>query len=479
MTQDPPPPPYPIHDGSADTMIDQLRSWKYASQSELAYFAFLCMAERRYTAWMHALATAIDRDEQTGLIVSPPLPQSTYMDDMYCVFPGVWQMHQIQFPILALAQHLDQGLVHADSERFWAEYVSDSEPYAPTAYVQFRVNGHPLRCLSCLESVSVMQTSTARLLDALSAFRAMPSTHRLPGCHFDPRSMAFSASANRDTLRSEQAQDIQRKTLSMDELLRPVVGPVAKTHLRVAGAKHPNVHRLFSRLVASYQNVPVGPWSLDLVQAVLRQRRFADKMAHSSVQDIASDFCVRARTAVQCSGSDTGIDLAWHTHQMLSSKYVEFTTRFTGKVVDHHDSVGKKKLRNAVHETGVLWFDTFQAFWTSDRLVPLLLLPPVLGLVQLYQSMKHKQAINDAGDCAAHPPSATVHISRKQAYAAFTRNLTSKQARRSQPASVGDPTKSSRDTAQAPDFYFYSGHAAQGGVGFSVRTVNAAVEVPS
>lgn len=469
------PPPYPLTEDAVPSMMDQLQSWvtldqckahlrlllhfstlhtTCSSRSELDHFAFLCMAEVRYTDWMYALARAVGQD--SALATHAPIPPLDvalfwaahmlspirYMDDMCRLFPDTPQMHQIQLPIQALVTHADGGLVNAESQYFWSNYVSATEPYSPPAntaisnfsarftcpfckatqlvtnaesYVRFRLNGQTLLCTTCHEAASVMQTCTSRLLADLVTFRANPTTYRLPACHIDPDTRLFDPAVNRDQLTAmllsqakewdavlavytnlvSHPRDVQRATLNLDELLKPGNGPVAKTHQRACKViKSPNLS-LYSRLIGSYQNIPVGPWSLDLVQAVLRQREFTDKMAHEAVQAQASTFATRAQDRYRkflllirdhpnvFVVPTLDIDLGWHTHQLLGAKYIEFTQRLTGKVVNHDDSVGKGKLRNGVHETGVLWYKKFGGPFSYIPLNQYLLSPVS------YSSLRH------------------------------------------------------------------------------------------
>ena len=54
-----------------------------------------------------------------------------------------------------------------------------------------------------------------------------------------------------------------------------------------------------------------------------------------------------------------GVDLAWHTHQMLPIRYKEECLALVGRFVNHDDSVEDTKLEASMRHTTQLWEDAY------------------------------------------------------------------------------------------------------------------------
>ncbi|KAG6908090.1 hypothetical protein DXG01_006181 [Tephrocybe rancida] len=126
-----------------------------------------------------------------------------------------------------------------------------------------------------------------------------------------------------------------------------------------------------------------GPFSVDLVGAVIRQGSFIKKMHdlkwteptffHGPDDELALqhaiaryhgflDLMAAAPSSFHVPTLD--IDLAWHTHQLLGEKYNVDCLTFVGRYVDHNDKVAEHKLSSAFDLTCRAWNDRFNVPYT-------------------------------------------------------------------------------------------------------------------
>ncbi|KAF8655057.1 hypothetical protein AX16_003258 [Volvariella volvacea WC 439] len=120
------------------------------------------------------------------------------------------------------------------------------------------------------------------------------------------------------------------------------------------------------------------PFSLDLVGAVLRQSSFIQKMvdlgwANIGYFDNPEDALVLQHAIARYHAfldliwsspasffvPTLDIDLAWHTHQLMSSKYERDCMEHVGRFVDHDDKVEETGLASGFDSTFRAWQDRF------------------------------------------------------------------------------------------------------------------------
>ncbi|KAL0564519.1 hypothetical protein V5O48_017528 [Marasmius crinis-equi] len=125
------------------------------------------------------------------------------------------------------------------------------------------------------------------------------------------------------------------------------------------------------------------PWSLDLVGAVLRQASFVQKMVDlkwtafspttgPEEDDILLHAIVRYHRFMELLASSPesffvptlDIDLAWHTHQLMPSKYKKDYLAYVGRFVDHDDKVETNKLSTSFDDTSRAWKKRFGQCYT-------------------------------------------------------------------------------------------------------------------
>ncbi|KZP11436.1 hypothetical protein FIBSPDRAFT_800291 [Athelia psychrophila] len=204
----------------------------------------------------------------------------------------------------------------------------------------------------------------------------------------------------------QDAMDIQRGALVKNAILRAapfntyVTDPKTRLRRRVAGkeyedklmvetkgspaymkafsGKHMKAGggRLLSRIMSAYTDDSI--FSVDLVGAVLRQGSFVRKMHDmrwtepgyfdGPEDEVVLQHCVaRYHAFLDLMASSTGaffvptldIDLAWHTHQLFASQYMNDTKTYVGRYVDHDDKVEEEHLSTSFDLTCRAWQSRF------------------------------------------------------------------------------------------------------------------------
>ncbi|KAJ3364727.1 hypothetical protein GGF31_008938 [Allomyces arbusculus] len=127
----------------------------------------------------------------------------------------------------------------------------------------------------------------------------------------------------------------------------------------------------------AFEDVTTGPWSMDKVLAVRRQRRFAAKMvklvqggAHAfyhfhteALVQYPKFLAVMAVRPTRVSLVPTNpVDLAWQMHQLTNAIYARQTLAITGLVANHNDAndeESKMQLTKGVEAMPEFWMRLF------------------------------------------------------------------------------------------------------------------------
>ncbi|KAL1296560.1 hypothetical protein AAFC00_000060 [Neodothiora populina] len=115
-----------------------------------------------------------------------------------------------------------------------------------------------------------------------------------------------------------------------------------------------------------------SPFALDLVGAVIRQGAFVEKMhkidwLHSPALPATmgrlivkyTRFVYIMRDKKNMAVPTLDVDLAWHTHQLHPSAYMNYTIRWTSQLIDHDDKVSETKLSDAFAWTSRTYQDMY------------------------------------------------------------------------------------------------------------------------
>ncbi|CAO0793972.1 unnamed protein product [Mucor circinelloides] len=124
--------------------------------------------------------------------------------------------------------------------------------------------------------------------------------------------------------------------------------------------------RIMDAVESTYMCNPYRGSSLDLIQAVARQYKFAFRVSQSFNWDLPqgiikgirqySRFIHLIKTYPNLTAVPTiEIDLAWHTHMLFPARYRDFTTGYIGRFLNHDDNIAEEQLQQFVEHTDHAW----------------------------------------------------------------------------------------------------------------------------
>ncbi|CAO3643647.1 unnamed protein product [Mucor fragilis] len=124
--------------------------------------------------------------------------------------------------------------------------------------------------------------------------------------------------------------------------------------------------RIMDAVESTYMCNPYRGSSLDLIQAVARQYKFAFRVTQifdwglpqGIIKGIRqySKFLQLIKTHPNLTAVPTvEIDLAWHTHMLFPAKYRDFTLGYTGRFLNHDDNIAEEQLEQFVENTDHAW----------------------------------------------------------------------------------------------------------------------------
>ncbi|CAA7259398.1 unnamed protein product [Cyclocybe aegerita] len=164
----------------------------------------------------------------------------------------------------------------------------------------------------------------------------------------------------------DMSDSIMRYTNFSMSRLRTIMGPVS---------------RLNSKILSAYSDDKI--YSVELVGAVLRQGSFVQKMYDlgwtkpgffdGSSDELALQHALaRYHAFLDLMASSPAsffvptldIDLVWHTHQLMPSKYESDCKAYIGRFIDHDDKVEGLHLSSAFDITCCAWKDRFGVSYT-------------------------------------------------------------------------------------------------------------------
>jgi hypothetical protein len=166
---------------------------------------------------------------------------------------------------------------------------------------------------------------------------------------------------------TNEASDPVRQILSNVQYDTMRMRTVLKKHLKP---------RLLNKTMGAYTDDRV--FSLDLVGAVLRQASFVKKMVNlgwtepgyfaDEVDKVALQHCVAryhaflnimAESPASFFVPTLDIDLGWHTHQLMASRYQNDCLSLVGRYVNHDDKVEEGQLATSFDLTCRAWNDRY------------------------------------------------------------------------------------------------------------------------
>jgi hypothetical protein len=133
--------------------------------------------------------------------------------------------------------------------------------------------------------------------------------------------------------------------------------------------------KIVQRVLSAYIGIPMA-FSIDLISAVHRQRRFTDKVVNNKLID-----CVGAQENATMRYfkflslmkeniplvPTLDIDLCWHTHQIHASLYRTFTKKHVGRIINHDDTLPEKELSVGFEATVQAWSKIYNEPYVHEK----------------------------------------------------------------------------------------------------------------
>ncbi|CAO3643631.1 unnamed protein product [Mucor fragilis] len=124
--------------------------------------------------------------------------------------------------------------------------------------------------------------------------------------------------------------------------------------------------RIIEAIESTYLCNPYRGSSIDLIQAVARQYKFAFKATQTINWDAPqgiikgirqyNSFLQLLKASPKLTAVPTfEIDLAWHTHMLFPNSYRKFTVKFVGKFLNHDDTIPESRLDQYIKDTDKAW----------------------------------------------------------------------------------------------------------------------------
>ncbi|KAJ3372266.1 hypothetical protein GGF31_002124 [Allomyces arbusculus] len=387
-------------------------------EDEAKDLALLCCSEARYLAFMDALAQAVSKD--ASIVENPPLPPLDvamfwhshmlspirYVEDMQRRYGRT--VVRINFPLLRLAKTLMGDLTDLDTAReFWAAHMPADQPFDLTPatideakvtdkvqcpsckneqamtmaeYASFRLHAQAHSCTSCNAAFTAEHVAVRRFLMVaacaplarIAGTQTHPKTRMLVGK--EHVNMADVAALFDKTTWAKHANALPTLSTWSDiqTLVFEPVMAAAADKLVLPGNK-----RRLGMVLHAHRDVTTGPWSMDMIRAVRRQRRFSAKIAkvvsaglhavyhHNTTalaqypKFLAAMVATRPKTTFV---PTMAIDLAWHTHQLSPMAYTMQTCAIVGHVVNHNDSddeISEARIATGTKAMPALWMDLY------------------------------------------------------------------------------------------------------------------------
>lgn len=156
-------------------------------------------------------------------------------------------------------------------------------------------------------------------------------------------------------------RELIEKTTKDGQVIRKLYG----NYSRARRAILPREGKMATRKMMSRYWENFSPFALDLCGAVMRQGVFIDKMvkldwlhspaARATMSRLITKYDrfigIMKKHPDKMAVPTLDVDLAWHTHQLTPRDYYAFTTKLTGKFIDHDDKIDENALSEAFEWT--------------------------------------------------------------------------------------------------------------------------------
>jgi len=125
------------------------------------------------------------------------------------------------------------------------------------------------------------------------------------------------------------------------------------------------------------RTMPLGAFSIDLVQGMFRQLDFINKICphyeywteggviEAAIFRYERFIALIAHNKKKVLVPTLDIDLVWHAHQTMHDAYTKYSKRLAGRLINHDDSIGGADLSKGYAETFIEWARHYNELYSS------------------------------------------------------------------------------------------------------------------
>ncbi|UKZ56523.1 hypothetical protein TrVGV298_010360 [Trichoderma virens] len=240
-------------------------------------------------------------------------------------------------------------------------------------------------------------------------------------------------------------RDLIEKTIRSNEAVRRIDGAVGHAGLQLVRRDA----KITTRKMMSRYWENFSPFALDLCGAVMRQGVFVEKMvkldwlhspsAKSTMLRLITKYDrfmrIIKKYPLKMAVPTLDVDLAWHTHQLSPQDYYAFTTRETGKFIDHDDKIEENELSDSFEWTTKTYQELYKEVYSECTCWYCETIRDSQGskigkILNVSSSQKLADSFHDSGNAKLCPPDNSAHISAHNSRAGITDYIRARQARK-------------------------------------------------
>ncbi|KAH9930332.1 uncharacterized protein B0H18DRAFT_148066 [Fomitopsis serialis] len=401
---------------------------RYDSRGPRRWAWFVYMAVERFRRWVKCVTANKDVDAWVETEIPPldvlmvwhayMLNPTWYAEDCLRV-PALYSLHALNDRLLRAVIAMGDPAQYQPSEKRRDAWLSETgTPFDPMESLK-HLTEHDVTCPKCGTANAAPYLTTEGAGYAQQGFKLACNDCRLtidkPALaldnfvgdliknHNDPEAkldtyLSGTLRSPTDVIMTKRTKVIKERIVQYDKLRRPNGYTPDQWRFKIkedfgysinnlrdaargAAASMGVMKRMLDRILSAY--IDDSQFSIDLVGAVVRQGSFTNKMhafgwtapgyfetlvdevvlVHAITRYHAFlDMMTQSPTSLFVPTLD--IDLVWHTHQLMASKYSNDCKQFVGWHIDHDDKVEENRLANAFDITCQAWQKHFKVPYT-------------------------------------------------------------------------------------------------------------------
>ncbi|KAJ7908144.1 hypothetical protein B0H13DRAFT_2662147 [Mycena leptocephala] len=264
-------------------------------------------------------------------------------------------------------------------------------PYTTNTGSGYLEPNFAMKCTTCFFAITRETLAVRKLANDLAKSDIIDASDVLAGTLYTDTNLMDLRLARRIKTKILAAQSLKPPNTSTckeyaDFLLKGTNYKLETLRSMVTANMDYSGRRLIGRIMSAYVDDKI--FSVELVGAVLRQGSFVAKMHglgwrifDATENDIVLEYAIARYHSflnLMCFYPKSflvptlDIDLAWHTHQLLTKLYHSDTARYMYRYIDHNDKVEESLLTNSFDETRQKWRKEYGVDYThcTGKILP-------------------------------------------------------------------------------------------------------------